>query len=275
MEDIAQIARRLGGECVGDQIYCPGPGHSSRDRSLSVKFTDRGFVVHSHAGDDWAACRDHVRALMGELPLPQPTRQVLPHETEKNLHRARHLWSCRQNPIGTVVQTYLKARGCVAETIPASIGYLEPGAFKQPAMITAFGTKTEESCVTGIHLTFLQKDGSGKADIGRPKIMLGPSCSYPIVIAQPNDLLGLAITEGIEDALSVHEATGLGVWAGGSANRMAPLATRVPGYIETVTIFAHDDEAGQQGAYALADALSSLGVEVRLENPRERRAGHK
>jgi hypothetical protein len=127
-------------------------------------------------------------------------------------------------------------------------------------------SRSLETCffndIRGIHLTFLKPDGSGKADTDRPKIMLGPSCSFPIVIAEPNDGLGLAVTEGIEDGLSVHQATGLGVWAAGSAGRMAALATRVPGYIETVSIFAHNDDAGQKGAYQLADALSNLGVEV-------------
>jgi hypothetical protein len=94
--------------------------------------------------------------------------------------------------------------------------------------------------------------------------MLGPSCSFPIVVAQPNDGLGLAITEGIEDALSVHEATGLGAWSAGSAVRMAALATRVPGYIETVSIFGHSDDAGRRGACQLADALSKLNIEVRM-----------
>jgi hypothetical protein len=85
------------------------------------------------------------------------------------------------------------------------------------------------------------------------------------VIAHPNDLLGLAITEGIEDAISVYETTGLGAWAAGAAGYMPALATRVPGYIETVTIFADADTAGEKGAYALADALDSLGVEVLIE----------
>lgn len=163
---------------------------------------------------------------------------------------------------------YLQARG-ISIPVPESIGYLEPGAYGHPAMISAFGMPDELepgvmsfSEVRGIHLTFLKPDGSGKADIDRPKIMLGPSCSFPIVITQPNNGLGLAVTEGIEDALSVHQATGLGVWAAGSAGRMAALATRLPGYIETVSIFAHDDDAGQKGAYQLADALANLGVEV-------------
>jgi Toprim domain-containing protein len=275
VRDLAHIARRLGGEAFGNQVNCPGPGHSPRDRSLSVKFTGDGFVVNSHAGDDWAACRDHVRSLLGDAPSAQPMRLALPHETEKNLHRARHLWSCRHDPADTVVETYIRTRGCSAKTIPASLGYLEPSAYPWPAMIAAFGIAEEPEPgeikipeVRGVHLTFLKPDGSGKADIDKPKIMLGPSCGFPIVVAQPNDLLGLAITEGIEDALSVREATGFGAWAAGSASRMAALATRIPGYIDTLTIFSHSDDAGERGAYALASALSSLGVEVLMEGAR-------
>ena len=119
--------------------------------------------------------------------------------------------------------------------------------------------------VHGIHLTFLRPDGSGKADIERPKIMVGPSNGWPIVIAPPNDMLGLAITEGIEDAFTVHQVTYLGAWAAGSASRMRVLVARVPDYIETVTIYSHSDEAGQRGASALADALVSRGIEVFVE----------
>jgi hypothetical protein len=119
--------------------------------------------------------------------------------------------------------------------------------------------------VVGIHVTFLERDGSAKAAIDRPKIMLGPSSGVPIVVAQPNDLLGLAITEGIEDALSVHAATGLGAWAAGSAGRMPGLADKVPDFIEAITICAHDDDAGRRGAYALADALISRGFETFIQ----------
>lgn len=259
MTSLEPIALRLGGEAFGNQINCPGPGHSPRDRSLSIKFNgDGSFVVHSHSGDDWTTCRDHVRDLIGGTK--QPIRIVQEHETERNLHRARHLWSCRSPAAGTVVETYLAVRGC--SFLPDCIGYLEPGAYPHGAMIAAFGDTDEPR---GVHLTFIKSDGSGKADIDRQRIMLGPACSFPIVVAQPNDLLGLTVTEGIEDAISVHAAIGLGAWAAGSASRMAALATRVPGYIETVTIMAHDDQAGQRGAYALADALGSLGVEVLIE----------
>jgi 5S rRNA maturation endonuclease (ribonuclease M5) len=72
---IAKIAELLGGDLQGGQVLCPGPGHDSGDRSLSVKpdKADReGFVTHSFAGDDWKECRAHVRKKLG---LPEPKQK--------------------------------------------------------------------------------------------------------------------------------------------------------------------------------------------------------
>src|SRR5262245_46177481 len=62
--DLRSIAKALGGEVTGGQVLCPGPGHSPCDRSLSVKLANNedGFIVFSHANDDWVKCKDHVRA---------------------------------------------------------------------------------------------------------------------------------------------------------------------------------------------------------------------
>src|SRR5262249_43210263 len=52
--DVHTLARALDGDAVGrNTVVAPGPGHSRRDRSLSVRLTDGDFVVFSHAGDDW------------------------------------------------------------------------------------------------------------------------------------------------------------------------------------------------------------------------------
>jgi putative DNA primase/helicase len=72
----------LGGEVSGRGVSCPGPGHSPRDRSLSVSpstASPGGFVVFSHAGDDWQACRDHVRERIGLPPFrPGPPQSPAP-----------------------------------------------------------------------------------------------------------------------------------------------------------------------------------------------------
>jgi Protein of unknown function (DUF3631) len=74
---LQKLARALEGDIAGDQVLAPGPGHSPRDRSLSVKLDSTasdGFVVHSFAGDDPIACRDHVREKFG-LPTWKPTKK--------------------------------------------------------------------------------------------------------------------------------------------------------------------------------------------------------
>ena len=87
-------------------------------------------------------------------------------------------------------------------------------------MIAAFGVTAEPepgeisisaAAVMAVHITRLALDGSGKARTNRDKIMIGAPSGSPIALAAAaGDLAGMAITEGIEDALSVHEATGPG-----------------------------------------------------------------
>jgi hypothetical protein len=76
--DVRAAAHALGGDIIGrDQVLCPGPGHSPRDRSLAVRFVADGFVVHSHANDDWQTCSDHVSARLGwdhQRPATKPAR---------------------------------------------------------------------------------------------------------------------------------------------------------------------------------------------------------
>jgi hypothetical protein len=119
-----------------------------------------------------------------------------------------------------------------------------------------------ESAITAVQLTLLKRDGSGKAEVKPNKMTIASPAGAPMVLAPVNDLLGLAICEGVEDAMSVHCATGLGAWASGGASVMPKLALAVPGYIEVVTIFGHDDDAGQRGALDLADAIAARGFEV-------------
>jgi hypothetical protein len=68
MLTLQQIAHALVGEVSGDQVRAPEPGHSAKDRSLSIKLggsAPDGFLVHSFAGDDPICCKDCVRAKLG------------------------------------------------------------------------------------------------------------------------------------------------------------------------------------------------------------------
>src|SRR5262249_6888953 len=109
MIDLRRLALALGGETIGPHsVRAPGPRHSPQDRSLSVKITRNGPLVHSFAGDDWRACLDHVRARCGE----PSARASVPHgngrerPTTSN-ESALRLWGKAVDPARTVVDRYL------------------------------------------------------------------------------------------------------------------------------------------------------------------------
>ena len=271
----------------------PGPGHPPDDRSLRIILNPSrplGFWVRPWNSESWQAGQDHICDQLGiprwESNAPRRRCSVRPIvEPNINDHRQRQgekaswLWTQSSPAQDTVVEHYLsRARGINLVCIPTTLRYLapRPPRYPHPTMIAPFALPTEpepgklavsRQAISGVHLTKLKSDGSGKADVPKEKRMLGICMGTPIVLAPLNDNLGLAITEGIEDALSIHVATGLGAWAAGSAPFMPALANVVPSYCEIVTIIADANDAGQDNADLLADRLVQRGISVTVLTP--------
>jgi hypothetical protein len=55
----------------------------------------------------------------------------------------------------------------------------------------------------GVHCTFLRADGSGKAEIEKPKAMFGPMGGGAVRFGWPRADRPMAVAEGLETALSV------------------------------------------------------------------------
>ena len=188
LPDISYIARNMRGEARGNRLSVPGPGHSSKDRSLSIKVdasAPDGFLVHSFAGDDAIRCKDYVREKLGLAPWRrecersgyQKHEQVTPavnrDHAKRQLEKARWLWKRRRPLEGSLGEVYLRARG-YGGALPATLGFLPPlKSDHQPAMIAAFALAGEpepgllsvhDDRVCGVHLTLLKPDGSGKAE---------------------------------------------------------------------------------------------------------------
>jgi Toprim domain len=222
----------------------------------------------------------YVRARHGPEPDPMRLAKARAEAAERDrvhkadrLAKARWLWSQRKPIAGTIAERYLRRRGYHGP-IPATLGFLPGRGSYPPAMIGAFGMSTEpepgsieiaDDAVRGVHLTRLLPDGSWRLDGETAKVMMGHSSGWPIVLAPLNDLLGLAVVEGIEDGVSVLAATGLGVWVAGCASRMAAIAPAIPTYTDCVTVYAHADEDGRQHSLVLANALRARGFEVFIE----------
>ena len=210
----------------------------------------------------------------------QPKPAAKPPRDDAAVVRRQHekagwLWGHRRPLAGSIAETYLRAARGYGGPLPATLGFLAPSRSEQhPALIAAFGLPRDHPedpdallppvGVEAVHLTFLSPDGSWKAPVDPDKIAVGAHKGLPLALAPVNDGLGLAICEGIEDALTVHEDTGLGAWAAGGHTFMPALADAVPAYVEAVTVFADPEPEAQRNARALRDALVELGHETLL-----------
>lgn len=91
--NLQTLARALGGEVNNGQVLAPGPGHSAKDRSLSIKLDSSvpaGFIVNSFSpADDPIKCKDYVRERLG-LPAFKTNghRRASPEDVERLLQRA-------------------------------------------------------------------------------------------------------------------------------------------------------------------------------------------
>jgi hypothetical protein len=227
---------------------------------------EHGFVSGSDTSTAKRMSSEEVEKIRADIAKRDAARRLI----------ALGLWRRRKPIANSPVEFYLRNARCYRDRFPATIGFLPASGDFSPAMIAAIGIAHEtapgdigiaDQDLRGVHITSLVEDGSTKAGSGRDKIMIGHSIGSPIVLAPPNDLLGLAITEGIENGLSVHEATGLGVWAAGCASRMPALVEAVPAYINCITIVADGDDTGCDNAQKLADALANRDCEVRIVVP--------
>jgi hypothetical protein len=252
MSGVLDIARRLGGQVAGqNRVLAPGPGHSVRDRSLSVRLDPAapdGFCVHSFAGDDWRLCRDHVRHVLRigdysreSIPAPRRAcRGASGAEAAKNVQMAGQIWR-EGTPVGSTAAEYYLIRfhgSCPFRLDSGEIARL-------PTMIGAMvDIRTNE--FRGVHRTALRPDGSGKAvhpGLGNSKKMLGGARDACIKLSPDEEVTaGLHIAEGIETALACMTAGFRPIWAVLSAGGVARFPV-LPG-IEAITIMADNDASG-------------------------------
>lgn len=296
MMDIRTAARILRGSVTSGGISCPGPGHSTHDRSLFVKLdasAPDGFYVTSYArpADDWRVCRDYVKAQLGiadggwqrrqgvDISTPSRTPPISAPEAVDRIKFALKIWDVSESPGWSLTEKYLQSRGLgVVADLLAGMALRHhracPFRFEDetlrhvPAMIGLFrDIFTDEPC--GIHRTALKPDGSGKSDapgIGNPKKMCGRARGAAIKLS-PDEAVThrLGIAEGIETALTPFCVGWRPMWALGSAGAVADFPV-LPG-VEALTVFADADDAGVKAARACQARWTDAGKECTIILP--------
>ena len=300
MMDLRSIARALGGDVAGrNQVVFPGPGHTLKDRSASLRIDPSapgGFTVHSFVGDDPLELKDHVRAALG-LPAWSPGRNGRPNggaprpplasspalpsddasTAAEKTARALLIFEEAEDD-HPILRAYLEGRGIALP--PGALGdtvRFHPrcpwgNGQRVPAMVSLVrginGTADEpEGPPLAIHRTRLLDDDGKLLLHGKDrKRALGPIGKGVIKLTPDADTtICLGVAEGIETALSLRNLPDFGpspVWSLLNAGNLEKFP--VLSGIETLWIAVDNDEngAGQRAAEALAQRWQEAGREV-------------
>ena len=269
--NIAEIARALHGRRNGDGylVRCPVPNHGQgrgdRNPSLSIVYTGEELLVHCFAGCDSRAvlvALGHQAVDDHAVATPAPKRVTC----EPNAS-ALSIWRAAGPVAGTPAEKYLHSRGVTIVSASLrfhpALDYFDGGGVvaTMPAMIAA--VQAPDGRVVAVQRTYLTPDGGGKAAVASPRKGLGSYQGGAVRLAAAARVLGLA--EGIEDAMSAMQMTGLPVWAAAGVGRMAGIV--LPSGSAEVHIFANNDQPGLIGARRAVDAILAQGRRAVLRLP--------
>ncbi len=226
------------------------PAHDDNTPSLSITETSDGVLCHCHAG---CAYKDVMR----ELGLSDR-----PSETKRSEIYAHKIWHDSYPITGTPVERYLISRS-LSNVTSAALRYhpklRHQSNLELPAMVSLI-THALTGKPMGVHRTFLALDGSSKAPVEKPKMMLGRASGGVIQLGKADN--SILVGEGIETCLSGMLATGIPAWVAMSAGGLRTLD--LPGEITRVTVLADGDNEGESAAVYAAERWASEGRQVNI-----------
>lgn len=276
--DAREIVRALGGRWSGRHGMCRCPAHDDKTPSLSVSAQTTGFVlVHCFTGCPQAAVIGALRARglwpdggpAGPVYAPAPSSGSVDQDAINRRRAAQELWIKAKPARGSLVETYLKARGIRVPT-PDALRFMPSlrhhTGSSWPCMLGAI--TDARGAVLAVQRTWLARDGRGKAPVEPAKMTLGPMDDGAVRLGTPLSSIGLA--EGIETALSARQMYSLPVWAvlGGARFK----AVTLPDTAETVHIFADRGDGGWRYANDAAAQFEQQGRHVEIILPPSRTA---
>ena len=290
------LTKSLGGMWCGHYGLVRCPTHDDRKPSLKIKDDDRksdGIDVICFAGCDWKAIKTALRQqglLVDGRDTQRQAAKVLGADEKTNRNDLRNYSAPNAENVRTGSPETKERRASddverrtkfalqmwkASVPLPNTLGFkyftecrgLHIGLLddlshalrwhESERAVIALMTDPISNEPIGIHRTFLNPDGT-KAQ----RKMLGKA---GVICLSPDESVteGLAVTEGVEDALSVLLSGWAPVWAASSAGAISKFP--VLSGVECLTIFADCEEVGMNAAIACADRWEAAGRDVSIQ----------
>jgi putative DNA primase/helicase len=281
MSRLERIVAACGGILLdgGTRALIPGPNHSHKDRSVSLRLTEEGrILIHCFSPkDDWREVRRALtdRGLLDDEPRADvastcrsPSRIVAQPLDEERVARAGRLWEESTPLKHSVAEAYLRRRvvpaglwESIALRFHPRMTSLDDRA-RRPALVAAISDA--QGALQGVQVTLLSAHGTAKAAVVTPRRVIGKLMGGTVRLADAQD--ELAIGEGVETMLTASDVFGVPAWAALSADNLARLIISHP--LRRLIIAADNDEAGMRAAESLRSRMtSSTIVEIEAAPP--------
>jgi phage/plasmid primase-like uncharacterized protein len=272
----ADIARNLGAQRQGHDWRCACPLECGYSLSLSDG-EDGRLLAHCFGGCEYT---EVVASLVeygllddgGDAGYCDASPSIESREADESARSEAACWIYAHiaPAAGTIVETYLRSRGITLE-VPSILRFgncPHRNGGLPPAMAAPVVNVDGEQ--TGIHMTYLRADGSGKADLGDPELQRecrGVVRGGAIRLAPHDPDRELIIGEGIETVLSAMQIFGLPGWAAVSADGLKTV--ELPLAVRSIVITVDNDinGAGQRNALAAYQRWTDEGRSVRIVMP--------
>lgn len=265
LANIGGLAPRKDGSCkialTGDEAGCwydfseadgDGPIATIRD------------ALQLYDDDLWDKAAEYAN-----VPLRQPTGRAARNTKKDRTADVQFILNQCAPAAGTLAERYLSARGLVLPATATDVLFHSSltdweAKIGRPAMVAVVRQPHTGAPTGGIHRTYLSDDGAAKADMAKPKMMLG-DC-HGVVMLMPMSPDGtLGIGEGLESSLAAVQIFFLPVWAALSTSGLVKF--EFPPGLRRLVIFADRGDDGENAAVKLRTRAITAGIETKIVLP--------
>jgi hypothetical protein len=265
-------ARNTPGRSLFVRLTGPESGKGAAGHWTDAASGDYGDlldVIRESAGlKDFSDVLDEARRFLS-LPRPDPRSNRKLDRTQRptgSPESARRLFALSRPIAGTLAERYLHHRGIATLQDLESLRFHPRCYYRSgdgsapetwPAMIAA--VTDLEGKITGVHRTWLDKSGRGKAPIASPRRAMGELLGNGVRFGAPLDVM--AAGEGIENVLSVRcLLPRVPMIAALSSAHLA--AIHFPETLRRLYVLRDNDSAGERASATLINRATAEGIEA-------------
>ncbi|WP_288971836.1 DUF7146 domain-containing protein [uncultured Mesorhizobium sp.] len=255
-------------------VHLTGPRAGRWADGATAEYGDLLDLVRETCGlVDFREVANEARRFLNEpRPAPAASRRddarTDPPVDRPADERAQRLFRMSQPLAGTLADSYLRQRGILRASLHPALRY-HPSCYYRdlvtgrttsfPALIAA--VTDPGGTITGVHRTWLDPDGRGKAQVEDPRRALGGLLGNAVRFAFPvhRPVSVMAAGEGLESILSLsHVMPAMPMVSALTANHLA--AFELPPECVRLYIAADADAAGRNGIERLSRRAQARGI---------------